>query len=870
MPQRVRPSVGAFDLHRRLRLGALRYLLAVAALTGAAGGVYAAQSAFSAGGAVVFTPSADGYVNQARPTRSYGRLGRLVADTSPMLASYLRFDVTNLDGAVTSAKLRLWVYDATSDGPKVFATSTSWTETELTWNTRPQVTSGLLGDTEGLPKGAWAEYDVSSVVKGNGAFGFVLQPMSTNDVFFYSKEGSTKPQLVVTTSTPAASDTSPPSAPTGLSAAPITQTSVGLTWTPSDDVVGVARYDVYRGTTMVGSATQTSFTVSGLTCGTAYTFGVEAVDAAGNVSPRSSLIVATQACASSSTVTLPARAAFYYPWYPETWTVNGAHVAYTPSLGYYSSASVSVVDSHLRQLERAKVDVSIASWWGPGDKYDSRLPLLFDRTAALGSRVRWAVYYEDEGYGNPSVAQIQSDLSYLLANYANRPEYARVNGKPVIYVYNVGDGCELVDRWRQAAGDAWYVSLKVFSGYRTCSSQPSTWHQYSGSVASDWQRGYSYTISPGFWRADESAARLPRDIDRFRQNVSDMVASGEPWQLVVSFNEWGEGTAIEEANEWGSSYIDALAGVAPSPTSPPPPPPPPPPSGESVTLAAVGDVGANSRSEATLRAINDSGASFALLLGDASYEEIVPESAWCAWVHARLPMGFELVAGNHEEDSRVDGFIRNFTACMPSRMSAVGDYGTEYYVDQGPVRVILVAADLTVDGMAYDYVPGNAHYTWLRDRIREAKAAGRKVIVGMHKNCLTAGVKSCEIGDALQDLLIAEHVDLVVQGHDHTYQRLAQLRCANPGVFEASCVADSGADGAYSGDGTVFLIVGSGGRSLYTISSGDPDFPYVAKWLGGQSSNAGQGFLKLVVTSTEISGTFVGSTTSFSDAFVIQ
>ena len=26
-----------------------------------------------------------------------------------------------------------------------------------------------------------------------------------------------------------------------------------------------------------------------------------------------------------------------------------------------------------------------------------------------------------------------------------------------------------------------------------------------------------------------------------------MVASNEPWQLVVSFNEWGEGTAVESA-----------------------------------------------------------------------------------------------------------------------------------------------------------------------------------------------------------------------------------------------------------------------------------------------------------------------------------
>jgi hypothetical protein len=38
-----------------------------------------------------------------------------------------------------------------------------------------------------------------------------------------------------------------------------------------------------------------------------------------------------------------------------------------------------------------------------------------------------------------------------------------------------------------------------------------------------------------------------------------MVASGEPWQLITTFDEWGEGTSIEPASEWGMAYLDALA-----------------------------------------------------------------------------------------------------------------------------------------------------------------------------------------------------------------------------------------------------------------------------------------------------------------------
>ena len=53
--------------------------------------------------------------------------------------------------------------------------------------------------------------------------------------------------------------------------------------------MAVTGYDVYRGTTLVGTSTTTSYTVTGLTAATAYSFTVRAKDAAGNVSAASTL-----------------------------------------------------------------------------------------------------------------------------------------------------------------------------------------------------------------------------------------------------------------------------------------------------------------------------------------------------------------------------------------------------------------------------------------------------------------------------------------------------------------------------------------------------------------------------------------------------
>ncbi|MER6926365.1 endo-1,4-beta-xylanase, partial [Streptomyces spiralis] len=92
---------------------------------------------------------------------------------------------------------------------------------------------------------------------------------------------------------PAVSDTTPPTAPTGLAVSGTTDTSASLKWSASTDDVGVTGYDIYRDGTKAGSSTSTSFTDSGLTPSTTYTYTVRAKDAAGNVSSASAAVTAT-------------------------------------------------------------------------------------------------------------------------------------------------------------------------------------------------------------------------------------------------------------------------------------------------------------------------------------------------------------------------------------------------------------------------------------------------------------------------------------------------------------------------------------------------------------------------------------------------
>ncbi|HBD27076.1 reprolysin-like metallopeptidase [Flavobacterium sp.] len=117
----------------------------------------------------------------------------------------------------------------------------------------------------------------------------------TNHIFF----DVSNTNFTITAGT---SDTTVPSTPT-LSASGTTQTSTNLSWTASTDNVGVTGYNVYRGTTLLTTVTGTTYTATGLTASTAYSFTVRARDAAGNLSAVSNTVnVTTLANTTDTTV----------------------------------------------------------------------------------------------------------------------------------------------------------------------------------------------------------------------------------------------------------------------------------------------------------------------------------------------------------------------------------------------------------------------------------------------------------------------------------------------------------------------------------------------------------------------------------------
>jgi len=108
--------------------------------------------------------------------------------------------------------------------------------------------------------------------------------------------------------TPAAADTTPPTAPTNLAATAASATQINLSWTASTDNVGVTGYKVERCSgagcsnfVQIATPTGITFNDTGLTASTSYSYRVRANDAAGNNSAYSNTASTTTPAAADTT-----------------------------------------------------------------------------------------------------------------------------------------------------------------------------------------------------------------------------------------------------------------------------------------------------------------------------------------------------------------------------------------------------------------------------------------------------------------------------------------------------------------------------------------------------------------------------------------
>ena len=146
------------------------------------------------------------------------------------------------------AKLRLWVTNGTTNGPAAFKHELDGSRDRDHLEQPHARTSGATDDKGAIPASAFVDYDVTPLVTGNGLNGFVLATSSSDSLIVSSREASTvsnRPQLILTVLVQG-TDTEPPTAPTGLTAAAYWPTEVDLNWEEATDNIDVTGYRIVR------------------------------------------------------------------------------------------------------------------------------------------------------------------------------------------------------------------------------------------------------------------------------------------------------------------------------------------------------------------------------------------------------------------------------------------------------------------------------------------------------------------------------------------------------------------------------------------------------------------------------------------------
>ena len=144
--------------------------------------------------------AADAYVYESSPTTNYGTNAALRADGSPIMRSYLRFDLAAVSGTIVRATLRMYANSSQSTGLEAHrSTNVSWTESGVTYANAPPFDAPILGTSGQLTAGTWSSIDVSAAASGGGSVTLVLLTTSVTQVSLASGEAANWPQLVVQT-----------------------------------------------------------------------------------------------------------------------------------------------------------------------------------------------------------------------------------------------------------------------------------------------------------------------------------------------------------------------------------------------------------------------------------------------------------------------------------------------------------------------------------------------------------------------------------------------------------------------------------------------------------------------------------------------
>lgn len=243
-----------------------------------------------------------------------------------------------------------------------------------------------------------------------------------------------------------------------------------------------------------------------------------------------------------------------------------------PLIGPYASSDAHVVEYQLLLMKYSGIDGVLMDWPGtlPAFDYPKNLKnaeAMIDRTEAFG--LSFSIVYEDQnikagGAGDWRAAG-KNDMSYLRDHYFDKPNYAQVNGAPLLLVFGPqsfqapGDWGDLfsvlpkrptfLTLWFEskeagefAAGEYGWVYMdngKLDEFYGS---------SYGGLKMGSVYPGFHSFYSEGNWGSNPFEIAHNGSAN-FTTTLDKALSAGVEHVQIATWNDYGEGTMIEPTRE---------------------------------------------------------------------------------------------------------------------------------------------------------------------------------------------------------------------------------------------------------------------------------------------------------------------------------
>jgi chitodextrinase len=585
----------------------------------------------------------------------------------------------------------------------------------------------------------------------------------------------------VQVTTPASDDTTPPTVPTGLTATAVTGTQVNLSWLPSTDNVAIGGYTIYRDGAAIGSTegTGTTYTDTSVVNSVTYSYRVDAFDLAGNHSAQSTAtsvttpgIVFTDGFESGNLslwsvkvgMVAQQQEVFAGAWAARATSTGGQAYAYKvispaqPDLYY---------DHRFKVISQGASNVSVTRFFT-----STGSAILSVMRSSSGRLIYWN---QVTGVLSTSATSITTGAWHELQIHAS------INGTSGLFEVWL-DGVRINDVSRTD-------NLGTANISRVNIGDPATGRTFDvafDSVVVTLSPDVSAPTIPGgvaataigpthvnvTWTAStDNIAVTAYSIFRDGSLVGTMGASATGFADFSAIPSTSPSYQVEAVDAAGNRSGRSAGVQATTPAS----------TGGDPTILAVGDIacdpdnssyngGQGTATECRQKYTSDvaftSNPSAILVLGDNQYEEgLYPKfqtSYDPSWGRVRTIT--HPVPGNHEyRNSIAFGYYTYFGA-------AAGDPTKGYYsYDVGAWHVIALNSEcLQIGGCGH----GSPEETWLMADL--AAHTNSCTLAYWHEARFSSGTNgSYPDYDAFWQDLYAAGVDLVLNGHDHDYERFA-------------------------------------------------------------------------------------------------